>query len=134
VLLPPLESTSDLAATGGRATVTAVPFRALLGGEWAVSRRGVAVHGNVEALLTLERGEAQAIAAPAAAWRAILAVGVGAGAALPIGRRARVTLHVAAVRAALGRSYAVEGVPGAVLDPPRWQALGGLGLEWIVSP
>ena len=94
----------------------------------------LALHGGAEVLLTLERGQTQSIAVPATSWRTVLAAGLGASATFALTDRLLLTARLAGYRAALGRSYAIEGLAGNVLDPPSWQAMFGLGLGWIISP
>jgi hypothetical protein len=133
IFVPPGHASVDLGSTGGQVTVSALPLLGSLGVAHAPAA-GWALHADLELLMTIERGQTQSIAVPATAWRTVLAAGLGAGASTALGERLVLTARLAGYRAALGRSYAVQGIDGNVLDPPGWQAILGLGLGWILSP
>jgi hypothetical protein len=130
-LVPPFRATSSLGG-GGRAEVSAVPLLPSIGaagsfGRWTLS-------AGAGGLVTIEKGESQSIATPATAWRSVLALGLGAGAACRVAERLRVAVDAGGYRTALGRSFVVDGVQGDVLEPAPWQAVAMLTLEWIVWP
>jgi hypothetical protein len=131
VLLPPGQ-TSTAVGAGGSVHVAAVPVTASVGLGAALGRLATGVHAG--ALWTIERGRSESILAPATAWRTIVGAGLGISAAWPISERWRVTAAVDGYRTVLGRSYAISGVPGTVLDPSPWQAMVVLGAEWVLSP
>ena len=136
-IVPPSSSSLTLytAADGSapQAKVTAAPFLVTCGFERPVTR-ALALGASAEGLLTVERGESVGIAVPRTAWRGVLAGGVGGGGALALGERVRLTLRAGAYRTLLGRSFTVDGVGGDLLEPPAWQALVRLGLEWVFLP
>jgi hypothetical protein len=109
-----------------------MPVIASVGLVWPLGRLAAGVHAG--ALWTIERGQSESIVAPATAWRAILGAGAGISAAWPITARLRLAGAVDGYRTVLGRSYAISGVPGTVLDPSPWQATVALGVEWVFSP
>jgi len=131
VLLPPGETSTGV-GTGGTVHVAAVPVTASLG--LALARGRLAAGLHAAALGTIERGQSASILAPATAWRTVLGAGLGVSAAWPIAARLRLTGALDGYRAVLGRSYAISGVAGTVLDPSPWQAIFVLGAEWVVSP
>ena len=131
VLLPPGQ-TSAAVGSGGSVHVDAVPVMASVGLVWPLGRMAAGVHAG--ALWTIERGQSESIVTPATAWRAILGAGAGISAAWPITGRLRLAGAVDGYRTVLGRSYAISGVPGTVLDPSPWQATVALGVEWVFSP
>lgn len=131
VLLPPAQASAAVGA-GGSVHVAAVPLTASVGLGAALGRLATGVHAG--ALWTIERGHSDSIPAPAIAWRTILGAGLGISAAWPIASRWRVTGAVDGYRTVLGRSYAIAGVAGPVLDPSPWQAMVVLGAEWVLSP
>ena len=131
VLLPPGQ-TSAAVGSGGRVHVDAMPVIASVGLVSPLGRLAAGVHAG--ALWTIERGQSESIVAPATAWRAILGAGAGISAAWPITARLRLAGAVDGYRTVLGRSYAISGVPGTVLDPSPWQATVALGVEWVFSP
>ena len=133
VFVPPGHASVDLGSTGGQVTVSALPVLGSVGVAHTPVP-GWALHADLELLMTIERGQTQSIAVPATAWRTVLAAGLGAGASLALGEKLLLTARLAGYRAALGRSYAVQGIDGNVLDPPGWQAILGLGLGWILLP
>jgi hypothetical protein len=136
-LVPPASSSITLytAADGSepQAKVTAAPFLMTFGVERPVTR-ALALGASAEGLLTVERGESVGIAVPRTAWRGVLTAGVAAGGALALGERVRLGLRAGAYRTLLGRSFTVDGVGGDLLEPPAWQALVRLGLEWVFVP
>jgi hypothetical protein len=83
-----------------------------------------------QSLVTFERGEAQGIARPASAWRTIVAAGITLGAEVSLGARLRIAGDMAVLRSVFGRSYQVDGVLVPVLEPPPWQAVFSIRLEW----
>jgi|GEM_PF-3518067 len=131
VLLPPGQTSTAL-GSGGTVHLAAVPVTASLGLAGALGRLAVGLHAAV--LWTIERGQSESILAPATAWRTVLGGGLGVSAAWPVAARLRLTGAFDGYRAVLGRSYAISGVPGTVLDPSPWQAIFVLGAEWVVSP
>jgi len=131
VLLPPLHASAAVGSMGS-VHVGAVPVTASAGLTEALGR--LALVARLGLLWTIERGQSEAIPTPATAWRTVFGVGLGASAAWPLSRRLRVTGSVDGYRTVLGRSYAVSGVPGTVLDPGSWQAVVVLGAEWVVVP
>ena len=131
VLLPPGQ-TSAAVGSGGSVHVDAVPVMASVGLVWPLGRLAAGMHAG--ALWTIERGQSESIVAPATAWRAILGAGAGISAAWPLTGRLRLAGAVDGYRTVLGRSYAISGVPGIVLDPSPWQATVALGVEWVFSP
>jgi len=133
VFLPPAESTVGLASTGGQVKVAAFPVLGSVGVAHTTAPR-LALHADLELMVTIERGQAQSIAVPASAWRTVVAAGVGGGGSLALGQHLLLTARLAGYRTALGRSYSVAGIDGNVLDPPGWQAIFGLGLGWILRP
>ena len=68
---------------------------------------------DASGLLTIERGESAGIAAPATAWRGVLAAGLGLAASWPLTARLRIAGALTGYRTFLGRSYAIAGVPSA---------------------
>ena len=136
-IVPPASSSITLytAADGSepQAKVAAAPFLMAFGLERPVNRT-LALGASAEGLLTIERGESVGIAAPRTAWRGVLCAGLGAGGALALGERVRLALRAGAYRTLLGRSFTVDGVGGDLLEPPAWQALVRLGLEWVFVP
>lgn len=136
-IVPPSSSSIILytAADGStpQAKVTALPFLVAFGAERPVTRR-LALALGAEALLTIERGESVGIAVPRTAWRSVLAGGLAAGGAFVLGERLRLDLRAGAYRTLLGRSFTVDGVGGDLLEPPAWQALVRLGLQWVFIP
>lgn len=131
VLLPPLHG-SGAVGSGGTVHVSAVPLTASLGLAGALG--SLAVGGHAGGLWTIEHGTSQAIPDPATAWRTIFGLGLGISAAWPLSARLHFTGSLDGYRTILGRSFAVAGVPGAVLDPAPWQGIAVLGVEWVVSP
>jgi len=136
-IVPPASSSLTLytAADGSapQAKVTAVPFVVAFGAERPVSRR-LALGASAEGLVTFERGESVGIAVSRTAWRTVLAGGIAASGALALGDRVRLDLRAGAYRTLLGRSFTVDGVGGDLLEPPAWQALVRLGLQWVFLP
>jgi hypothetical protein len=131
-LVPPFHMTSALGGSGGRAETTGVPIIASIGatraaGPWAVT-------ANASGLATVEKGQSQSIAAPATAWRTVLAAGLGVAGTRRVTERLRIAADLAGYRAVLGRSYVVAGIPGQVLEPSPWQAVVMVNLEWIARP
>ncbi|HEX2657964.1 MAG TPA: hypothetical protein VHU40_06815 [Polyangia bacterium] len=133
LLAPPSDASVGLGSSGGQVEVAAWPVLGSIGVAHAPARN-VALHAAAELMLTVERGQTQSIVVPATAWRTVLAGGLAAGASLALGDNLLLTARLAGYRAALGRSYTVAGIGGNVLDPPRWQAILGLGLGWIIRP
>jgi hypothetical protein len=134
VMLPPSSSSVSLYKDGsGQVHVTAVPVLASFGLERPVTRR-VSLQAAAEGLVTFERGQAESIAEPATAWRTMLSAGAGVGAAWALGDRLRLDARLSGYRTLLGRPYAVEGIPGTVLDPPAWQGLVRIALGWTFAP
>jgi hypothetical protein len=128
-LVPPFHATAGLSAGGGRAETSGVPLLPSIGAERSFGRWTVTA--AAAGLVTIEKGQSQSIAAPATAWRAVLAAGLGAGGAYRLTERLRVALDVGGYRTVLGRSFVVSGVPGDVLEPAPWQAVATLALEWL---
>ena len=131
VLLPPFRSSTPV-GSGGSVQVGAVPVTASAGLAAALGR--LEIGARVDALWTIERGQSQSIPAPATAWRTIFGAGLGISAAWPIAGRLRLTGALDGYRTVLGRSFAIGGVSGAVLDPAPWQAVVTVGAEWVISP
>jgi len=131
LLLPPLHA-SGAVGSGGSVHVSAVPVTASFGLASALGPLAAGAH--VSGLWTIEHGESEAIPQPAAAWRTVFGVGLGLSGAWPLTTRLRFTLSLDGYRTVLGRSYAIAGVSGTVLDPAPWQTIVALGAEWVVSP
>ncbi len=133
VLVPPFHATADLGTgTGGQAQAWGLPVLASVGVARSLGRLTVGV--DASGLLTIERGESTGIAAPATAWRGVLAAGLGLAASWPLTARLRVAGALTGYRTLLGRSYVIAGIPGNILEPSSWQAMLTLGAEWIVRP
>ncbi len=128
-ILPPFRSEQALPMSDGRVQTTGVPVIARIS---AAGRRGpIGVTLGLDALMTIERGASEQIASPASAARVVFAAGLGLGSSLALRPRMRLSVDAAAFRTLLGRSFVVGGIDGPVLEPPAWQALFGLRLEWI---
>ena len=129
VWLPLIRSDQSVDNGQGRAHVAGVPVKARVA---AAGRHGrLTVGAGIEGLLTFEQGQSLDIAAPATAQRMVLAAGLGRGAAYAVGPRRRVAADVAGYRTLLGPSFTIGGVSGPVLEPPAWQGVLALRLEWI---
>ncbi|MEP6652656.1 MAG: hypothetical protein ABJA82_04830 [Myxococcales bacterium] len=112
----------------GQAGVTGLPVLAQVTTGGASGRYGGRV--GFQSLVTFERGEAQGIAMPASAWRTVVALGINLGAEVSLGPRLRIAADMALLRSVFGRSYQVDGVQAPVLEPPPWQAVFAIRLEW----
>ena len=130
-LLPPLQASAPV-GSGGSVHVAAVPLAASLGLAAALGRLATGAH--LGGLWTIERGHSEAIPDAAAAWRTMFGLGLGISAAWPITHRLRLTGLLDGYRTVLGRSYAIAGVSGAVLEPAPWQLVAVLGAEVVISP
>jgi hypothetical protein len=114
----------------GRAALTGMPVIGQVAGGGRRGRWGGSV--GLQGLVSFEKGHTEAIASTAAAWRTVLAAGPVVGAAVDLGSGLRIAADASLTRALLGRSYQVGGVAGNVLEPPAWQALFGVRLEWAI--
>jgi hypothetical protein len=132
-LLPPFRIEGKLPQTAiGQAHTSGVPVLARIAVAGAHGRWGGTL--GIETLLTFEKGQSEAIASPASAWRTVLAAGLTVGGSVALGTTFRVSADAAAYRTVLGRSFEIDTIPGPLLEPPPWQAVFALRLEWIAFP
>lgn len=129
-LLPSFALKGDLPQGMGQAGVIGLPVLAQVTTGRIWGRYGGSV--GFQSLVTFERGEAQGIARPARAWRTVMAAGLNLGAEVSLGARLRIGADVALLRSVFGRSYQVDGVVAPVLEPPPWQAIFAIRLEWTL--
>jgi len=117
-------------ASTGRAALTGMPII----GQLALGGRRGRWGGSVglQALVSFEKGHTEGLPSTATAWRTVLATGPVIGGAVDLGTRLRIAADASLDRAVLGRSYQVGGVAGNVLEPPAWQALFAVRLEWAI--
>jgi hypothetical protein len=131
VLLPPYRLDERL-PSGGSARVSGLPLRLRVSAAGSRGRFGGTV--GIESLLTFEQGETQDIPTPASGARTLFAAGAGVSGSIALGAGLRLAADLAGYRSLLGGPFRVDGVAGPVLEPPRWQALLGLRLEWTLIP
>lgn len=131
-LLPWFSFGQAVSDSAGRAALTGMP---VIGQIAAGGRRG-RLGGSVglQGVVSFEKGHTEGIASTAAAWRTVLATGPVIGAAVDLGSGLRAAADASFNRAVLGRSYQIGGVAGNVLEPPSWQALFAVRLEWAIFP
>ena len=110
-------------------TFTAAPLAAFVLGP-------VELAGGPALLLAVDRGAASGLATGGSGDRAVLAVGVGIGAAVPLSRRWRLSLGLEGFRVAFAPDYFVEseGVRTVVLSPSPWEGIASAKLEFVAWP
>lgn len=89
---------------------------------------------DAEGLFTYERAETTGLASTDTATRFVASFGAAASGGVALSPRSRLRLRLGAHRAALGRSFRVQGVASPVLEPPVWQAAATLSLEFLAVP
>jgi len=89
---------------------------------------------DAEGLFTYERAETTGLASTDTATRLVASFGAAASGGLALSPRSRLRLRLGAHRAALGRSFRVQGAASPVLEPPVWQAAATLSLEFLAIP
>jgi hypothetical protein len=129
-LLPWFTAGQALSDSSGRASLVGMPVIGQVGVGGRRGRLGGSV--GLQGLVSFEKGHTDDIPNTAAAWRTVLATGPVLGAAVDVGRGLRVAADASLNRAVLGRSYQVGGIAGNVLEPPSWQAIVGVRLEWAI--
>jgi hypothetical protein len=116
----------------GHAHLDAWPATLALG--WEGANQSLFGGIDAEGLFTYERAETTGLPSTDSATRVVASFGAAASGGLALSPRSRLRLRLGAHRAALGRSFRVQGVASPVLEPPVWQAAATLSLEFCATP
>jgi len=131
-MLVPSDHATQTLALGGQVQVDGWQGRL---SAWVVTAGSRLEWGaGLDALASVQTASSSGITDPARKSRAVLAVGVGGGPCLHLGRRWRIALDLAVYRTLpVTTLYVTEnGVDHDVLAPSRWRFLAALGIGYAL--
>lgn len=96
----------------------------------------VELSGGPVVLLAADQASSTALPKPGSGTRAVVAVGAGIGAALPLGKRWRIGVALDGARVAFAPETYVDfdGTRTTVLTPSPWQGIAAAKLEFVPWP